>query len=328
MAADDAIFGPLRFIEADLETRFQRTDSPRALTEAMRYALLSGGKRIRPLLVWHSCAAVGPMPERALPAAAAVEFIHAFSLVHDDLPAIDNDDLRRGRPTLHRHAGEGMAILAGDAMLAGAFDILAAAEMTAQGPFAVGLDIAARALSGTVAAAVEQGERTLAEPVLRLALLREVSEATLAMISGQIYDTLGGLPPSLSPIEQLRLVHTRKTGALIRASCRMGALCGLPSPCGPAAELAAITRFGESIGLMFQIVDDLLDVEQSSEHTGKRTGKDANAGKLTYPTVLGVAQSRAEVERLRREAHESLSGLGTRADNLRALADFLANRTK
>ncbi len=239
---------------------------PANLRDAIEYALLGGGKRLRPILAWHSAVALGGTGEAALPAAAAVEFIHAFSLVHDDLPGLDNDDLRRGRPTLHKHATEAMAILAGDAMLNLAFQVLVDKVTDAR--------IAAR-------------------------LVAELASGTGGMIAGQVYDTLGGFEPGLAPPQKLAAVHVNKTGALIRASCRMGALCAGADD----AALARITAFGDAIGLMFQIVDDIIDVTQPAEHVGKKTNKDQDAGKLTYPGVLGLEASRQEVQRPARRRH-------------------------
>jgi geranylgeranyl diphosphate synthase, type II len=257
--------------------------------EAIRYALLGGGKRLRPLLAWHCCEAVGGRGKAALPSAAAVELIHAFSLVHDDLPAMDDDDLRRGKPTLHIHAGEAMAILAGDAMMALAFKVL-----------------------------VER----IADPAIARTLVQELTGATAAMIAGQVYDTLGGFPPGDQHL-QLETIHRNKTGALIRVACRMGAL----SAGADDAALRAVTAYGEHIGLVFQIVDDLLDVEATPEQSGKRTRKDASAGKITYPAVLGLDASRAEVQRLTESAKYVLSPLGPRAAPLIDLAAAMANRT-
>ena len=244
-----------------------------------------------PALLLLCCRAVGGRIERALPAAMAIELVHAFSLVHDDLPAMDDDDLRRGMPTAHVKFGEAMAILSGDAMMSLAFQIITGPETA---------------------------------PSAAAALAQELAAGTTAMIAGQVYDTLGGFDPATGERERLVLIHQKKTGALFRAACRMGAICGGAGP----AELAALTAYGEAIGLMFQIVDDLIDVEQSPEHTGKETGKDLDAGKLTYPGVLGVEQSRTEIERLRRSAMDALMPLGPRADHLRDLCEYMAIRTK
>jgi geranylgeranyl diphosphate synthase type II len=290
-------FAPLPAIESHLDQISRSSIAPVALVEAMRYALLQGGKRLRPILAWQSAVACGAAGDVSLDVGAAVELVHAFSLVHDDLPAIDNDDLRRGRPTLHKHAGESMAILAGDAMLSGAFELLA---------FSHGIS----------------------PPGTRLALLRELSHATTAMIHGQVWDTLGGLRIDVPEAEQLRTIHRNKTGALIRASCRMGAIAAIGEVDQRDQRLAGITAFGEAIGLMFQIADDLIDVEQPPEHAGKKTGKDAQAGKLTYPEVFGVAGSRSEITRLLDEAHRCLAPFSTRARSLGDLAEYLAKRTK
>ncbi len=288
------VYAPLARVEATLDALSRHPHAPAGLEGAVRYSLLSGGKRLRPILAWHACVAAGGQGEESLYAGAAVEFIHCFSLVHDDLPAIDNDDLRRGRPTLHKHAGEAMAILAGDAMTLTAFEILADARPA---------------------------------HLPKLELIRELAHATSAMIHGQVWDTLGGLPAGLAPLESLRLIHRNKTGALIRASCRMGALCARP---GPNAEttLAAITRYADAIGLMFQVVDDLLDVTQSAEHTGKRTGKDIDAGKLTFPGVLGVEITREHVELLKRDALTAIEPLGTAGASLAELCEVMSTRTK
>ncbi len=297
-------FWPVPSIDAYLASLARPEGAPAAMSDAIAYALLAGGKRLRPVMAWHACEACGAPGTASLGAGAAVELIHAFSLVHDDLPAIDNDDLRRGRPTLHRHAGEAMAILAGDAMLALAFEVL-----------------------------VRPGERLAhqggaLDASVRLALAAELAHATGAMIHGQVLDTLGGVAPGLSPIERLRTVHRQKTGALIRASCRMGAIVALGCPRPDDDAFRAIDAYGEAIGLMYQVVDDLIDAEQPPEHAGKRTGKDAAAGKLTYPGELGVEASRSEITALHAAARAALAPLGERARTLEALAEYLATRTR
>lgn len=321
---------PVESIEAHLRTSIRWPGAPRALVKAAEYALLAGGKRLRPALAWFSAEAVGGMGEESLPAGAAVEMVHAFSLVHDDLPAIDNDDMRRGRPTLHKHAGEAMAILAGDALLAGAFDGVLRLPLH-QGYVSriAGEPALAQILAVGAAMGADLQRRDDADSLLRAELARELAAAASAMIEGQVWDTMGGLPAGLTPQESLRLIHTRKTGALLAASCRMGALCAL----GPfrtdrrQAALAAIDAYGAAIGLMYQIVDDLIDATQDAAHAGKRTGKDAAAGKLTYPGVLGVEASKAEVSRLHAEALEALGPLGDRAAGLASLTGYLATRT-
>lgn len=258
-------------IDAYLTSFLDGRQLPENLDEAIRYSLLHGGKRVRPALAWYSSIACGGEGHAALPAGGAVEMIHAFSLIHDDLPALDNDDLRRGRPTLHKHAGEAMAILAGDALLTLAY------ESAHHHP----------------------------EPSTALRLARELADGTRAMIAGQIYDTLGGIPNDLRDEDAVELIHRNKTGALLRASCRMGAISGGASE----DALRLITRYSESIGLQFQIIDDLLDVEGCSDSVGKATGKDAAAGKRTYPGAIGIAASRDLAARLGEQAGKALSML-------------------
>jgi geranylgeranyl pyrophosphate synthase len=291
----DAISAPALAVERFMAGYLDETDLPSNLTEAIRYALLAGGKRLRPILAAHACAAVGGDLDDCLPGAAAVEMIHAFSLVHDDLPALDNDDTRRGRPTAHRAFGEAMAILAGDGLMSLAFQVLA---------------------------------EKCREPAVAGLLASELAVGTTNMIAGQVYDTLGGFPPGLDGPGRLERVHRNKTGALIRAACRMGAIAGRTGREQDATELAAITRYGDAVGLMFQIVDDLVDEEQTPEHAGKRTAKDRDAGKLTYPTVHGAAASRTEVDRLRREALHAIAIFGPAGAPLAELCEFLAVRTR
>ena len=278
-------------IDRDLSQRLNAAALPENLREAARYGVLGPGKRLRPILTVLCCEALGAPRSAALAPAAAIELIHCFSLVHDDLPAMDDDDVRRGRPTLHIHAGEAMAILAGDVMVSLAVEWLVSAEVDARA---------------------------------QAALVRELASATTAMIAGQVYDTLGGFPPRLSDRQRLDLVHHNKTAALITAACRMGAHCAAASD----SQLDAFTRYGQAIGMMFQIVDDLLDVTQSAEHVGKAVGKDVDAGKLTFPGLIGVEASKAEVERLRQAAHQALEPLGPNSRLLLDLADAMAVRTK
>jgi geranylgeranyl pyrophosphate synthase len=258
------------------------------LRRAAEHALLGGGKRMRPLLVLRCAAAVGGSVDDALPAAAAIELVHAFSLVHDDLPALDNDAMRRGRPTVHVAFGEAMAILAGDLLLA----------------------LATEVATGS--------------PRQALAIVAELSRATVAMIHGQVLDTLRCFTAGSSDRERLLEIHANKTGALLVASCRMGGFAADAAP----SQLDALTRWGKAIGLMFQIVDDLLDETQTAEHIGKAVGKDREAGKLTFPGVLGLEASRAEVRRLEAEADAALAPLGSRAAPLAELSRYLANRTR
>mgnify|MGYP000139975574 CR=1 FL=1 len=288
------VAAPAAKVDEYLRAYIDSTELPANLKSAILYSLLGPGKRARPLLAWHSFVAVdasGADPARVLPAAGAAELIHSFSLVHDDLPGLDNDDLRRGRPTLHKHTSEAMAVLAGDSMLTLAFQLLTE----------------------------RIDDRTIAAR-----LCGELALGTNGMIAGQVYDTLGGFEPNLTDAQKLRTIHSHKTGMLIRASCRMGAICAGAD----AAALAAITRYAEDIGLMFQIVDDLLDVTQSTAHLGKRAGKDQEAGKLTYPGIMGIEPSRQEVERLHTESLQMLEMFGARAEPLRHLATSMARRTR
>jgi geranylgeranyl diphosphate synthase type II len=264
---------------------------PENLREAIRYAVLAPGKRMRPLLVMYACEAVGGVREQALAPAAAIEMIHAFSLVHDDLPAMDNDELRRGRPTLHVKTSEGLAILAGDALMGLAFELLATR--------------------------IEDAE-------LSRSVIAELASGTNDMVAGQVYDTFPAFDRDITPLERLAAIHLHKTGALMKASVRMGAMVGEASD----EQLAAMTSYGEAIGLMFQVVDDVLDVTQTTEHLGKTAGKDAEQDKLTYPAVIGLDASRREIERLQDAAHAALRPMGASARPLHELCDFLAVRTK
>ncbi len=273
---------------------------PHELRDAVEYSLFGGGKRLRPLLVLNACAAAGGKPQDALPAAAAAELIHCFSLVHDDLPAMDDDDLRRGRPTLHKHTNEALAILAGDLMQGLAFELLAT---------------------------------NVSDPDVCAAMVRELAIATSDMIGGQVYDTFpdsttdGGSSDddedAPDELERLERTHRYKTGALIRAAVRMGGLSAGAS----GSELSALTRYAEAVGLMFQIVDDVLDVTSDAQTLGKATQKDEAAGKLTYPGLLGLQASRDEAERLRGVAHDALEELES-PQGLALLADWLATRQK
>lgn len=276
-----------RYIAAALDAL---AAAPPRVVEAMRYSLLAGGKRLRPALVLE-CHAVcgGRDPSAALPAAAAMELIHTFSLVHDDLPAMDNDDLRRGRPTNHKVHGEAMAILAGDAMTTLAFELIAR----------------------------HAHPRTAAAQVAELAN----AGGPEGMIGGQVLD-MDGEQRKLS-LAELRHMHRLKTGALLTASCRLGAIAAD----APPASLDALTNFGQKLGLAFQIIDDCLDVTSTPAQLGKATNKDAAKGKNTYPLLLGLDQSRAEAHRSLELALADLTPFGPAADGLRSLARFIVDRT-
>jgi len=258
----------------------------------MRYSLFAGGKRVRPLLAMAAAEAVSDRVTGIESAACSLELIHTYSLIHDDLPALDNDDLRRGRPTCHKVFGDAMAILAGDALLTLAFEALAKLP-----------DVDA-----------DRRIRLVAE-------LATASGTVGGMIGGQVNDLEGeGQPPTAVLLES---IHHAKTGALLRASVRMGALYAGADD----AQLSALTCFGEHIGLAFQIVDDVLDVEQSSEALGKTAGKDAQQQKITFPAVYGLERSRAMAEQERLAAHLALRTFGDRAERLLQLADLIVQRT-
>ena len=282
-------------LQARLDEARTAAQTPSRLLEAIEYSLLAGGKRIRPALLLETFSALSPATSSlstALPAAAAIELVHTFSLVHDDLPAMDDDDLRRGRPTNHKVFGEAMAILAGDAMLAMAFEWLAC-EYSAY-------------------------------PDLAASLVRELAGAAgpAGMIGGQVLDIAAeGAEVSA---EGLSEIHARKTGALITCACRMGAMIAA----GDRAVLAAVTSYGRHLGLAFQIADDLLDVTGTCADTGKTTGKDRRAGKKTYPALLGVAKAREAAQEHAARAVETAEGLGERGAGLAALARFAVDRTR
>jgi len=265
--------------------------NPSTIHRAMRYSLFAGGKRIRPLLAIAAAHAVADDPAGVESAACVLELIHTYSLIHDDLPALDNDDLRRGRPTCHKIFGDAIAILAGDALLTLAFEVLSRLEEI-------------------------DAER-------RIRLVRELATAAGTvggMIGGQVNDLEGeGKAPTAKLLDS---IHRAKTGALLRTSVRMGAIYAAAEP----EQLAALACFGEHIGLAFQIVDDVLDVEQPSEALGKTAGKDARQKKITFPAVHGIERSREMAEQERLEAHLALRGFDDRAGRLRELADWIVRR--
>ena len=266
------------------------TVKPRTIHAAMRYSLFAGGKRLRPALTLAAAEACGGTAEHALPAACAVECIHTYSLIHDDLPCMDDDDLRRGRPTSHKVYGEGIAVLAGDALLTIAFEILAQARETARYQMPT--------------------------------LIRELSSASGSqwLIGGQVAD-LEGEGKKLSGAE-LKYIHRCKTAALLTASIRLGAMSANTTP----TRLAALTTFGQCLGLAFQVIDDILDVTQTTEKLGKTAGKDVAATKATYPAIFGLDRSRAEARHLTLAAHLALKPLGKNGATLRAFADYLLAR--
>jgi geranylgeranyl diphosphate synthase type II len=264
-------------------------DCPSQLREAIRYSLLAPCKRLRPALVLFAAEACGGTWEAALPAACAVEMVHTYSLIHDDLPAMDNDDLRRGRPTCHKAYGEAMAILAGDALLTLAFEVLAK-------------DIRPAAMAAKACAA-----------------LAEAAGAT-ALVGGQADDlSLEHMPGDLATLEH---IHRRKTGAMFLVSLRLGGFAAGASE----TQQTALERFGRKIGLAFQIADDLLDVEGDEVAMGKRVGKDSEHGKLTFPGLLGIDESRRRALKLIEEACEAIAPLGEKRAGLEALARYIVER--
>jgi geranylgeranyl diphosphate synthase, type II len=292
MTSDEFISSGQQRVEQTLDRLVPpETENPATIHKAMRYSLFAGGKRIRPLLAIAAANAVADASPGVESAACSLELIHTYSLIHDDLPALDNDDLRRGRPTCHKVFGDAMAILAGDALLTLAFEVLSKLDIT--------------------------NER-------RIHLVQELSTASGTvggMIGGQVNDIEGeGRVPTAHLLES---IHRAKTGALLKASVRMGGIYAGAD----AHELAALTRFGEHIGLAFQIVDDVLDVEQSSERLGKTAGKDAAQKKITFPAVYGIERSREMAEQERLAAHVALRLFDDRADRLRELADRIVHRT-
>ncbi len=287
---------------------------PAQLREAMRYSLLAPGKRLRPLLVLLAARACGGDDDLAMPAACAVEMVHAYSLIHDDLPAMDDDDLRRGRPTCHKAFDEATAILAGDALLTLAFETLA------HGVKPPGVAVACCAVLAKAAGACGMvgGQ---ADDVAEEQTGRQGDKE-----SGR-RETHQSPPLPLSPsppLLHLESIHRRKTGAMIRVSLQMGAMAAG----GSSEQLAALDAYGQRLGLAFQIIDDLLDVQSSMAATGKRVGKDAQRGKLTFPGLLGIDQSAQHARELISEASEALEPFGEEAAGLRAVAHFVLERNR
>jgi len=280
-----------QLVDLALERLLPAEDTPPpSIHKAMRYSVFAGGKRVRPILCLESARIFTVQLDAVLPVACALEFIHTYSLIHDDLPALDNDDLRRGKPTSHKMFGEAIAILTGDALLTLAFEVLAAAP----------LDAARRA-------AILAG-------VARAAGTRD------GMVGGQVAD-LEAEGKKATP-EALEYIHRSKTAALIRASVVSGAIAG-----GAAdSDVERLRRFGEQIGWAFQVVDDILDVEESSAALGKTAGKDQAQNKATYPALYGLQRSHAFANELAAKALAEIEPYGARAENLRALAQFLVLR--
>jgi geranylgeranyl diphosphate synthase, type II len=265
---------------------------PSTIHTAMRYSLFAGGKRLRPALCLAAAEACGGAQADAMPLACAVECIHTYSLIHDDLPAMDDDDFRRGKPTNHKVYGEGIAILAGDALLTQAFEIAAQAESTARYSCQM--------------------------------VILEIAQASgsLQLIAGQVAD-LEGEGKQLSE-KDLRYIHERKTSALLRCSVRLG---GMSANCTPA-QLEALSDFGYYVGLAFQVIDDILDVTQTTEQLGKTAGKDVAAQKATYPAIVGLEKSRKIARQLTDKAFGSLAPFRGKAVALEGLAKYLLERDR
>jgi geranylgeranyl diphosphate synthase type II len=268
------------------------TTRPATIHKAMRYSLFAGGKRMRPALCLAAAEACGGSDAAAMPLACAVECIHTYSLIHDDLPGMDNDDFRRGKPTNHKVFGEGIAVLAGDALLTQAFEIAAQAKGWPRYP--------------------------------HQALILEIAKASgsLQLVAGQVAD-LEGEGKKLST-DELRYIHERKTSALLCCSVRLG---GMSANC-TTAQLKALTDFGYHVGLAFQVIDDILDVTQTSEQLGKTAGKDTQAQKATYPAIVGLEKSRKIAEQLTNKAFAALKIFKGKAVALEALAEFLLKRDR
>ena len=280
-----------RLVDTELDRLVPPEDTaPATIHRAMRYSLFAGGKRIRPILCIEAARTVAPECSGALAAACSLEMIHTYSLIHDDLPALDNDDYRRGKPTNHKVFGDAMAILAGDSLLTLAFQVLAQ---------------------------LDAPDHTKTRLVTELAV---ASGTVGGMIGGQVADLEGeGKPPGA---ELLETIHRAKTGALLRASLRMGAHVAGASD----SQYAALSSYGEHVGLAFQIVDDILDVEESSEALGKTAGKDAAQHKITFPAVYGLETSRSMAQQECEHAHAVLAPFDDRASRLHELADLIVHR--
>lgn len=278
-------------VDAALERAIPSAEtSPATIHKAMRHSIFAGGKRLRPILCLAAAEACGGSVEAAMPVACAVECLHTYSLIHDDLPCMDDDDFRRGVPTCHKVYGDAVAVLAGDALQALAF------ELTARTP--------------------ENAAYTAKDYILELA----VTAGSLHLIGGQVMDLEG--EGKRLPLADLRYVHESKTAALLTTSLKLGAMSAGAS----TEQLAAIHRFGWNIGLAFQVIDDILDVTQTSEKLGKSAGKDLATEKSTYPALLGLEASRAEAHRLTDEAMAALAAFGSKGERLHQMAEYLVGR--
>lgn len=280
-----------QLVEKSLKESLPRPSTkPATIHQAMHYSLFAGGKRLRPVLCLAAAEAISTRWTGALPLACAVECIHTYSLIHDDLPCMDDDDLRRGKPTSHKVFGEAIAVLAGDALLTHAFDL--AARASAQPRYSQGV------------------------------IIRELARAagSRALIAGQVAD-IEGEGHAIS-LPQLRFIHRNKTAALISSSIRLGAMSMNATP----KQLDALTQCGEALGLAFQVMDDILDITQTSERLGKSAGKDEKARKATYPALMGLEKARREAEKWTKRADAALEPLGKKAQRLREIASVMLKR--
>lgn len=281
----------LNHVDKALDQFLPKADlKPKTIHDAMRYSIFAGGKRLRPVICLASAEVLHGSIEEALPLACAMECIHTYSLIHDDLPCMDDDDFRRGKPTSHKVYGEGMAVLAGDALLTFAFQLAATARPSHR--------------------------YSVADYVQDLA----ISSGSLGMVGGQVADLEGEGKP-ITP-EELRFIHINKTSALITCSIRLGAMSANATP----EQLGHLTTFGQNLGLAFQVIDDILDVTQTTEKLGKSAGKDVKAQKATYPALLGLEKAKEEADRLTTLALAALEPFGKDASPLRGVADYLLNR--
>lgn len=280
-------------VEEALEVALPQQDGPETrVVEAMRYSLFAGGKRLRPILCLAASEAVGGDLKAAMPAGCALEMIHTYSLIHDDLPAMDDDDLRRGKPTNHKVFGEAIAVLAGDGLLTEAFVLLS--------------------------------DYNSLLPERAVQVIGVIAEAASyrGMVGGQVVDILS--QNKRAELETVQQMHSRKTAALIAAATESGALSGK----GSEAQVAALGRYGRAIGLAFQIADDILDIEGDTELLGKTTGADEARGKVTYPAAVGLERSRQAANEMVNDALAALEGFDDRANPLRSLANYIITRKK
>jgi geranylgeranyl diphosphate synthase, type II len=295
MGSDFNLGNYLKERQQEVETALDQSIAviyPEKIYESMRYSLMAGGKRLRPILCLATCELVGGNAAIAMPTACALEMIHTMSLIHDDLPAMDNDDLRRGKPTNHVVYGEDIAVLAGDALLSYAFEMVTTTK-----------DVPAPRL---------------------LQVITKLAQAVGAagLVGGQVVDLDSEGKPDITE-ETLTFIHTHKTGALLEASVLSGAMLAGAE----AADLAKLARYSQDIGLAFQIVDDILDITATQEQLGKTAGKDLQAQKATYPSLWGLEASRRKADELVAAAQKELSSWGEKAEALRAIADFITMRT-